>query len=88
MSQLVNISMLTSFFYVLKENIDVSSELIHMDENTTSLEYVDCDFNSTHITPMPTQMQYVHALPSKNDGDIKYYVSYIVFTSLLNKAFS
>ena len=80
--------MLTSFFSVLKENIDLSSELIRMDENTTSLQYVDHDFNSTHITPMPTQMQYVQALPSKNDGDIKYYVSYIVFTSLLKRAFS
>ncbi|XBH57547.1 hypothetical protein VPH35_079128 [Triticum aestivum] len=54
-------------------NIDVSSELIHMDENTTSLQYVDRDFNSTPITPMPIQMQYVQALPSENDGDIKYY---------------
>lgn len=69
--------------FVLKENMDASSVLISMKENPTSSQYMDCNFSSTDITYVP-RMSYAQDLPSKNDGDTKYYVSYIYLKGLLD----
>ena len=72
--------------FVLKENMDASSMLNSMKENPTNSQYMDCNFSSTDIIYMP-QISYAQALPSKNDDDTKYYVSYILCSSLLKNTF-